>query len=230
MKNKSKFTVFLYRVLSALFVMLGMSFSERRCRKFYEQSKDKVFDVLIVPGVPFKGTRWDLIMKSRVIWASLLYKQGIVKNIIFSGAAVHSSFYESDVMRAYAIALGVPEAHVIPERLAEHSTENVYYSYRLALKLQKKSMALASDPFQTRMLRKFTFRKVDPGIALLPLVYGMVNEVDRQMADPVIDFDALRIKDFVPLKERESLGKRLKGTSGSRIDREVYPIHEDIRN
>lgn len=152
----------------------------------------------------------------------MLYQQGIVKRIIFSGGAVHSPYYESEVMCTYAVALGVPQEHVISEKLAEHSTENVYYSYRLAKKLGLTRIALASDPFQTKLLRRFTHTRVHAQIQLIPVVYEMVNEIDLQLDEPVIDFECLRVKDFVALKEREDLRKRLRGTSGSRIDWEVY--------
>ncbi len=224
MKNKHKAVVTFYKVAAALLVSLGFSFSSRKCKLLYKQATQEVYDALIVPGVPFKGQRWDLIMKARVIWATILYKQGRVRHIIFSGGAVHSPYYESEIMCTYAVALGVPQEHVISEKLAEHSTENVYYSYRLAHKLGLLKVALASDPFQTKLLRKFTFKRVDANIMLLPVVYDMVNEVDIQLTEPTIDFECLRVKDFVPLKERENLRKRLRGTSGSRIDWDVYQI------
>lgn len=222
MKPKSQFTVVLYKILAALFVALGMSFSGRTCRKFLKQAEGRQFDVLIVPGVPFDNGKWDMIMKARVLWAKYLYDKGMVRNIIFSGGAVHSAYYECDIMCQYAMALGVPESAVIPERIAEHSTENVYYSYRLALKMGFKSMALASDPLQTKMLRKFTARKVSPEIALLPVIYNVILEIDQQLTEPVIDPEKAHVPNHTALKDRENLHKRLRGTSGSRIDWDIY--------
>ena len=57
--------------------------------KLYKRaSATKPYDVIIVPGVPFNGKEWDTKMKGRVLWANYLIKNGVAKNVIFSGAAV----------------------------------------------------------------------------------------------------------------------------------------------
>ena len=43
----------------------------------------KPFDAIIVPGIPFKNGAWDSVMKARVLWSYILYKNGYAKNIIF---------------------------------------------------------------------------------------------------------------------------------------------------
>ena len=118
-------------------------------------------------------------------------------------------------------AVEIPDIEV-PEIKAEHSTENIYYSYRLALKLGFKSMAFASDPVQTKMLRKFTHTRVHPDIALIPVVYDIVNELDLRTNEPIIDAQQAYVKGFTALKERENMRQRMKGTSGTRIDWEIY--------
>ena len=60
------------------------------------------FDVLIVPGVPFENGKWDRIMKARVLWSWILYKNGYVRNIIYSGDAVYSPYKEARIMGLYA--------------------------------------------------------------------------------------------------------------------------------
>jgi len=113
----------------------------------------KPFDVIIVPGVPFKNGNWDSVMKARVLWSYILYKDGYTKNIIYSGSAVYSPYYEGIIMGLYAEQLGIPKSHIFYETKANHSTENVYYSYLLAQQEGFKSIALASDPFQSSLLR-----------------------------------------------------------------------------
>ena len=88
MKNK-----YLYGIL--LISLSGMLYScisyRKRPNKLYNEviTNGKIFDVGLVPGVPFDNDTWDTVMKGRVIWAYILYKKGVVKNLIFSGSAVY---------------------------------------------------------------------------------------------------------------------------------------------
>jgi len=50
-----------------------------------------------------------------VLWASFLYKQGVIRNIIFSGGAVYTPYYEAKVMGLYAQRLGIPKEHIFYE-------------------------------------------------------------------------------------------------------------------
>src|SRR5690606_38309843 len=90
------------------------------------------FDAIIVPGVPYDGVHWSETMMARVKWSKYLYDKGYAKNIIYSGSAVYTPYVEADIMALYAQSMGIPEEHIFSETRAEHSTENVYYSYRLA--------------------------------------------------------------------------------------------------
>src|SRR5688572_22369053 len=101
--------------------------------KLYKRSlkKHPQYDVVIVPGVPFKEPQWETPMLLRVIWSVHLYKRGIAKNIIYSGGAVYTPYVEAKIMKQYAMALGVPEEHIFTEERAEHTTENVWYSHKI---------------------------------------------------------------------------------------------------
>ncbi len=100
--------------------------------------------------IQFENGKWDRVMMGRIYWAKFLYEKGIAKNIIFSGSAVYSPYYEAEIMRLYAIELGIPKENIFAETKAEHSTENAYYSYKYGKKLGFNKMALASDPFQSK--------------------------------------------------------------------------------
>src|SRR6185436_13962436 len=79
------------------------------------------YDAVIIPGIPFENNNWNFIMKSRVLWSVYLYKQGYVKNIIYSGSAVYSPYVEAKIMAMYAIEFDVPREHIFVESSAEHS-------------------------------------------------------------------------------------------------------------
>ncbi len=207
-------------LLAVLIISKSCSFSAKVSKEYFEKAKRKRYDVIIVPGVPFEGEKWSRTMKSRVYWSKYLYEAGIARNIIYSGSAVYSPFYESKIMAQYASALGIPAAHIFSESKAEHSTENVYYSWKLAKKLGFKSIALASDQFQTKQLRRFIAKKVDPSIDLIPFVTDTLRMMEPGMVTPAIDYKESGSKNFISLKKREGFRKRWRGTRGLNIVRD----------
>jgi hypothetical protein len=173
------------------------------------------YDAIIVPGVPFKEPHWDMVMQMRVIWAVHLYKTGRTANIIMSGNSVYTPYKESQIMKAYAVKMGVPDEHVFTEELAEHSTENIWYGYKLAQAKGFKAIALASDPYQTRLL--YTFARIHiRDLKFLPTVFDTLRTLSH--AEPVIKHDSLKVQDFVALPDRESGSERFRGTMGKHIN------------
>jgi uncharacterized SAM-binding protein YcdF (DUF218 family) len=217
-----KWAVVFVLVCLFLLILSSCSFSKKAALKLFEQTKNKSFDIIIVPGVPLENGKWGKIMKGRIYWAKYLYDQGIAKNIMFSGSSVYSPYYEGEVMGLYAEALGIPKEHIFAEIKAEHSTENIYYSYKKAKKLGFKTIALASDPFQTKSLRRFTRRKVNADVILLPMVIDTMKLIEPTMTDPEIDYRKAYNPQFISLKKREGLWKRLRGTLGKNVDTHAY--------
>jgi len=205
-----------------LLTLSGCMFSSKACQRYFSRTEKKQYDVIIVPGMPFENGLWGRIMKGRVYWSKYLYDRGIAKNIIYSGGAVYSPYYEGKIMAQYAIALGIPKANVFTEDRAEHSTENVYYSYKLAKKLGFRTIALASDPYQTKQLRKFIRKKVDKAVGIIPFVTDTLKSLEPGMLDPVINYQLLLKKDFIPLTKRQNVWKRWRGTRGRNIDTTLY--------
>ncbi len=188
-------------------------------RKLYKRAlkKHPQYDAVIVPGVPFYEPEWDKPMLMRVVWAVHLYKRGLTKNIIMSGSAVYTPYVEAAIMKQYAIALGVPPEHIFVEGKAEHSTENIWYGFKMAKKLGFETVALCSDPFQTRLLHRFG-RKRTKGLEFLPTLFDTLRTLSH--ATPVIEYKHLRLDttSFIALPKRESKWKRLRGTWGKHID------------
>ncbi|HZG23950.1 MAG TPA: YdcF family protein [Chitinophagaceae bacterium] len=198
------------------------SFSAKSTKKLFDRQKDKTYDVIIVPGVPFKEGIWSRTMKARVYWSKYLFEKGIAKNVMYSGSAVYTPYYEAKIMALYAQALGIPAKNIFTEIRAEHSTENVYYSYKKAKQLGFKKIALASDPFQTRMLRRYIRKKVSADVDLLPFVIDTLKMMEPQMTDPKIDFEQATKKEFIALPQREGFWKRFRGTRGLNVDTSYY--------
>lgn len=191
-------------------------------RTAFEKVKPEMpFDAVIVPGVPF-DTAWSDIMRARVLWSYHLYKEGHTKNIIFSGSAVYSPFIESRIMAEYAKELGVPEANIFTEERAEHSTENLFYSYYMAKDLGFEHVAVATDPYQTKMVKSFGKRK-NLDIHYVPAIFDTVRFYYN---DIKVSIDPTRaaVDNFVSLPERESFWKRLAGTLGKNLKYEPAEI------
>ena len=208
------------RIAGSLVVILFFSYCSLftpSASKMYKRSlkKHPQYDAVIVPGVPFNEPTWDKPMLMRVVWAVHLYKRGLTKNIIMSGSSVYTPYVEAKIMKQYAIALGVPEENIFIEERAEHSTENVWYSFKLGKKLGFNNIALCSDPFQTKLLYRFG-KKRTKGLGFLPTIFDTLRTLPHDA--PPIEYKHLKIENFTPLPKRESKWQRLRGTQGKHID------------
>ena len=182
-----------------------------------KSQKEGPYDVIIVPGIPYDKEKGPcLILKARLLWAQHLISKGIAKNVIFSGSAVYSPYVESQIMALFAIELGIPAEHIFYEIKAEHSTENVVYSYRLAQKMGFNNIALATGPFQSAFLSDFVKNNSLP-VSFVPITLISLQKNIRQDFSEINPSTAL-VNNFVSLKERESREERFQGTLGNKID------------
>jgi uncharacterized SAM-binding protein YcdF (DUF218 family) len=225
-KKIIRVVLFVHLLLIFALVLTHCSFS-RYAEKSYERAaKEKPFDVIIVPGVPYDKEKTTSVMKMRIWWAKHLYDIGFTKNIIFSGSAVYSPFVESIAMKIIADSLGIPAEHLFSETEAEHSTENVYYSWKMAKRLGFTKIGLATDPFQSRLLMVFT-RKYCRGVWEIPIVFSALEISDGPL--PVIDTTAAFVPDFVSITEREGFWRRFSGTMGRRVKDELKTDEDAAR-
>jgi uncharacterized SAM-binding protein YcdF (DUF218 family) len=182
---------------------------------FARALKNQPYDVIIVPGCPFDGTDWTIAMKGRVIWANYLIKKGIAKNVIFSGAAVYSPYVEAKIMALYAEALGTPKQNIFIEDKAQHTTENIYNSYQIAKKKGFTKIAIASDPFQSNLMMRFSRIRFKLPIAHIPYVIDTLAKIDN--VHPKINPASAHVDNFKSIVETQSKWHRLRGTLGKNI-------------
>ena len=195
---------------------------------YHEALIEKPFDAIIIPGFPYDSVKgWDPIVKGRVYWSVFLYQKGIAKNVIFSGSAVYTPFVESKVMALYAEQLGIPKEHIFMETQAEHSTENLYYSYTLAKKQGFNTIALATDPVQSSFLVSYKRKFKLTGLKFIPIIYDTLKVMNK--TDPKINANSAFVVGFVPLTERESLYKRVRGTGGAKIKKTLKLQRREVR-
>ncbi|MFI5140570.1 MAG: YdcF family protein, partial [Sphingobacteriales bacterium] len=156
-------------LFTALLVYLsGCNIKRSAVKTYAKYVKEAPYDVIIVPGIPFDSLGSNSLLKARIYWAKYLYDNGLAKNIIFSGGAIHNCYVEGKVMKIFADSLGIPPSHTFSEVNAEHSIENVYLGWRMAHKMGYTKIALATDPFQSYTLGSF-INRYTPGMARLPL-------------------------------------------------------------
>ncbi len=208
--------------IASLFIMLTITILLSACssilspeKKYKAVVRHAPFDAVIVPGFPHQKDNWSMVVKCRVYWAVYLYNQGIAKNIIFSGSAVYTPYVESEIMALYAEGMGVPREHIFIENKAEHSSENLYYSYVLAKENGFQSVAVASDAIQCGFLKRFKNKFKLDDVQFIPIVYDDLEL--KECPDPIINQEEAFVPNFVSLKERESFFERYRGTHGYKI-------------
>ena len=192
------------------------TFFRPRPPKLYKRAlKEQPYDVIIVPGCPYDGNDWTTAMKGRVIWADYLIEKGIAKNVIFSGGAIYTPYVEGKVMALYAEELGTPKEKIFIEDKAEHSTENIYYSYHMAKKMGFTKIAVASDPFQSNLLMRYSRIRFKLPIAHIPFVIDTLSKIDD--VHPKIDASSAKVENFKSIVETQTKKQRRRGTMGKNI-------------
>lgn len=215
-------TFFRLAFLGLAAVLICSSCADQKfAQKYFAKAKQAApYDVVIVTGIPYNdSTNSGLIFAARVLWAKYLYDHGIAKNIIFSGSAVSTPYYEGKAMKIVADSLGVPADHTFAEIRAEHSTENAWYGMKMARKMGFKRMALAADPFQVKMLRGFLKKRCE-NMDYIPIVYdSVIHDKNNWHAQiPKVDFTGAYEPKFIKLSDRESFFTRFAGTRGKHIN------------
>lgn len=220
--NRSKMKDWKIRLIlfTSVFYFNACAFVNRRYYTdpgiYFEAAKANApYDAVIVPGFPHVKDSMTSIVQNRVLWAWYLYENGFAKNVIFSGGAVYTPYKESEIMAMYAIQLGIPKEHVFVDTQAEHSTENLYYSYKIAQKNQFKRVAFATDIAQSSFVYSLNNEELKIPVDFIPIVYDTLKTVVR--IEPNINQQEAHVEDFVSIVDRESIWKRLRGTRGDKV-------------
>ena len=197
-------------IIVLIVYMLSWNLKRSTLKTYNQNVVTAPYDVIIVPGIPYDTGHQNILLKVRLFWAKNLLDKGIAKNIIFSGAAVHTPWVEGKVMKIMADSLGIPPANTFAEDKAEHANENVYYSYELAKLLGFKKIALATDQYQNAFLTSFVEART-PDVAQLPIIVDSFPVYEKKQL-PVIDAHEALVKNFISLNERESRWERFRAS------------------
>lgn len=174
----------------------------------------KPYDAIIVPGCPVESDTIGNVLSERIRWAVYLYKNEFTKNVIFSGSAVYSPYIEAEVMRLCALELNVPSQNIFTETKAEHTTENIYYSYKMAKEMGFKKIAFATQAVQANFMRPFV-KRFKFEVDMLPVVADSINK--NKIDFKLVSLKNAYVPEFISIKKRESKIKRLLGTQGHQV-------------
>jgi uncharacterized SAM-binding protein YcdF (DUF218 family) len=221
MKNQLKLIKYA-GMIGAMVILMSSCLMNGAGNNFKKTIAAEPLDAIIVPGYPFEDGKWSMITKIRVYWAAYLYNNGIAKNIIFSGSAVYTPYVESQIMSLYAQELGVPASNIYTEEEAEHSSENLYYSYKLAKREGFDRVALTTDPFQTGFLKPYIKKMGFDDLVILPINFQKLKL--SEMETPEIDASKAFVENFASLVSRQDVATRKMGTKGKLIKYEEGDI------
>ncbi len=97
----------------------------RRPKKCWEKD---AYSCAVVCGCPAdREGKPTPYMKTRVEKAVQLWEDKRVKYLLLSGGAVRNAFVEAEVMKAYAVSLGVPKEFLIMEKRSGSTYHNMMY-------------------------------------------------------------------------------------------------------
>ena len=207
MKNKRIYSI----VALSCTIMLLSSYKATPENKIEKKNRTAMYDVIIVPGIPYNIPEFEETLRERILWAKYLLEYNFTKNIIFSGAAVHTPFIEAKIMKLYADSMHLPSNHIFEETDAEHTTENVYFSLRMAKKLGFKKIALSTDEKQAKFISFFIKHKC-PEVSILPVNKEKLNKMNYEL--PKINPNSAVVHNFVPLIKRKTKFQMMLGTTG----------------
>ena len=103
--------------------------------------------------------------EERVKYAVELYNKGYAKNLIFSSGYVYV-FKEPYVMKALAVALGVPQEAIILEDEASGTYQNVKFTSDILLSKGWNEILLVSSPYNIRRA-SLVFKKLDKNLKVV---------------------------------------------------------------
>lgn len=113
--------------------------------------KKTEYDCALVCGCPanLNGSP-SAIMKTRVEKAVMLWREGKVKKLFFSGGRVKNPHIESEVMKEYAVALGVPEKLIVTEERSVSTFHNMMRSKEIMEKEGLQSCVVVTNGWHLR--------------------------------------------------------------------------------
>jgi uncharacterized SAM-binding protein YcdF (DUF218 family) len=105
----------------------------------------------IVLGAAVYGDRPSPVLRERINHALMLYEQGYVDTLIFTGGQGQANEpTEAEVGRRYALARGIPPSAILTEGASTNTRENLMYAREVAEENGIDSFLIVSTPYHMR--------------------------------------------------------------------------------
>ncbi|WP_128101470.1 YdcF family protein [Paenibacillus xylanexedens] len=118
---------------------------------YSEQASTRISDAAIILGAAVVGNEPSPVFRERIEHAILLYHQGAVSHLLFTGGAGSvEQRTEAEVGRDYAIAHGVDPADIQLETESHITEENFTYSIGVGEQAGFQTYTIVSDPLHMK--------------------------------------------------------------------------------
>jgi uncharacterized SAM-binding protein YcdF (DUF218 family)/glycosyltransferase involved in cell wall biosynthesis len=104
--------------------------------------------------------------QERVKRAADLYRSGLAPHVVFSSGYVYA-FQEAEIMKALAVANGIPDTAIVLEKRAANTYQNVLYSRDIVERSGWRRVLLVSSPYHMRRA-VLTWHHAAPDIEVTP--------------------------------------------------------------
>ena len=119
--------------------------------QFGELDEARPADAAVVLGAAVFRERPSPVLRERINHAILLYEQGYVETIVFTGGlGDRDRLTEAEVARQYALERGVPDEAILVETTSTNTQENLANTKLLAEAQGLRSFLIVSTPFHMK--------------------------------------------------------------------------------
>lgn len=102
----------------------------------------------IVLGARTEGTEATPVFGRRIEYGIILYKEGKIRKLVFTGAPGNPQ--QAIVAKNVAMAAGVPESDILIEIKSNTTWENLYYSQEVIPDWKSTQVLIVSDPLHLK--------------------------------------------------------------------------------
>ena len=117
--------------------------------------------------------------KRRVKLGVDLFKKWKAKRILMSGSQSNGIATESELMKEYAILLGVPKSKIIIENESVDTISSAYFVGKIAQNLEWKRIAVVTSSFHARRT-SFIFKHAMPDVSIRFKYVDSHGEAERE--------------------------------------------------
>ncbi|MDR6722225.1 uncharacterized SAM-binding protein YcdF (DUF218 family) [Paenibacillus amylolyticus] len=149
LKSKRMILIFLASIVGGGFVWAFIT--AWLITTYSEQASTRISDAAIILGAAVVGNEPSPVFRERIEHAILLYHQGAVSQLLFTGGAGSvEQRSEAEVGRDYAIAHGVNPADIQLETQSRITEENFKYSIGVGEQAGFHTYTIVSDPLHMK--------------------------------------------------------------------------------